>query len=132
MEAIGEPGMFADHRVTENPVPVGYGLMSSENPSGGITFPKVKGGIVTQMTMNPMNGMIAEMHIEKRGSGILFPEEIRFDLNAIIHVTEITIDTDDEGGEGDKAYFRDAGFDQNVMINIPKFVIAGGQARDYQ
>jgi len=63
MEAIGEPGMFADHRVTVNPVPVGYGMIGGEHQSGVITFPEVKGGIVTRMTVNPMNGMIADMHI---------------------------------------------------------------------
>ena len=56
----------------------------------------------------------------------MFPEEIRFDLNAIIHVTEVTIDSDEEGDGGDVAYFTEAGFDQNVRISIPGFVIEGG------
>ena len=41
-----------------------------------------KGGVVTRMTVLPVSGVISEITIETSESGISFPEEIGFDLNA--------------------------------------------------
>lgn len=91
MEVKEEPGMFTDHRVSEESAPAGYGMMSSENPSGVITIPKIVGGIVTRMTVNPISGVISKINIETSESSISFPEEIQFDLNAEIHIQRIII-----------------------------------------
>ena len=96
MEVMEESGMFVDHRAMENSMPVGYAMMSSENPSGVITFPKIKGGVVTRMTVLPASGVISEICIETSESSISFPEEIRFDLNAVINIQRIII----VGGSG--------------------------------
>ena len=96
MEVIGQPGMFVDHRVLEKPVPLDYVMMSNENPLGSITIPKIRGGVVTRMTVLPVSGVIAEMDIETSESSISFPEEVRFDLNAKINIQRIII----VGGSG--------------------------------
>ena len=58
---------------------------------GAITLPKIRGGVVTRMTVLPVNGAICDMEIETSESSISFPEEIRFDLNAKIHIQRIVI-----------------------------------------
>jgi hypothetical protein len=70
--------------------------MSDEKPVGIISLPKIKGGIVTRMTVLPINGTICEIDIETSESGISFPEEVRFDLNAKIHIQKIIV----VGGSG--------------------------------
>lgn len=91
MEVLSEGGMFADHRVVEESVPEGYGMMSGENPSGVITFPNVLGGVVTRMTVNPISGVISSINIETSESSVSFPEEVRFELNAQINIQKIII-----------------------------------------
>jgi hypothetical protein len=70
--------------------------MSDEKPVGIISLPKIKGGIVTRMTVLPINGTICEIDIETSESSISFPEEVRFDLNAKIHIQKIVV----VGGSG--------------------------------
>lgn len=65
--------------------------MTSEKTKGAITLPKIKGGVVTRMTVLPVTGAISEMYIETSESGISFPEEIRFDLNAKIYIQRMVI-----------------------------------------
>jgi len=65
--------------------------MTSENSLGVITFPKITGGIVTRMTVLPVNGVISEIYIETSEAGISFPEEVRFDLNAKINLQRIIL-----------------------------------------
>ena len=65
--------------------------MSDERPNGEIILPKVRGGIVTRMTVAPVNGAIYEMEIETSEPGISFPEEVRFDLCAKIHIQRIVL-----------------------------------------
>ena len=96
MEAIGQSGMFAENRVTEKSGPVDYVMLSSENPSGVISIPKIRGGVVTRMTVNPASGVISEIFIETSESSISFPEEVRFDLDAKINIQRIII----VGGSG--------------------------------
>ena len=67
------------------------GFMSSEKPIGVISLPKVQGGVVTRMTVLPINGTICNMDIETSESSISFPEEIRFDLNAKINIQRIVV-----------------------------------------
>ena len=67
------------------------GSMCSEKTAGVITLPRIKGGVVTRMTVLPINGTICEMNIETSDSNISFPEEIRFDLNARINVQKIVV-----------------------------------------
>jgi len=43
------------------------------------------------MTVVPVNGSICEMNIETSESSISFPEEVRFDLCAKIHIQRIVI-----------------------------------------
>lgn len=96
MEVIGQPGMSADHQVSEKAVVGRYDTMSSEIQSGIIHLPKIRGGIVTRMTVFPVSGVIAEMNVETSESSISFPEEVRFDLNARINIQRIVI----VGGSG--------------------------------
>jgi len=70
--------------------------MSGEKSGGIISLPKVQGGVVTRMTVLPLNGTICEMDIETSESSISFPEEIRFDLNARINIQKIIL----VGGSG--------------------------------
>ena len=91
MEVLSEEEMFADHRVLEESVPEGYGMMSGENPSGVITFPNVLGGVVTRMTVNPISGVISSINIETSESSVSFPKEVRFELNAEINIQKIII-----------------------------------------
>jgi len=65
--------------------------MTAVVPSGTIMLPKVRGGVVTRMTVVPVNGSICEMNIETSESSISFPEEVRFDLCAKIHIQRIVI-----------------------------------------
>ena len=96
MDAIGQSGIFADSRVTEKSGSVDYVMLSSENPSGIISIPKIRGGVVTRMTVNPTSGVISEIFIETSESSISFPEEVRFDLDAKINIQRIII----VGGSG--------------------------------
>ena len=96
MEALGQSGMFGENRVTEKSDPVDYVMLSSENPSGIISIPKIRGGVVTRMTVNPTSGVISEIFIETSESSISFPEEVRFDLDAKINIQRIII----VGGSG--------------------------------
>jgi hypothetical protein len=96
MDAIGQSGMFTDNRVIEKSGPVDYVMLSSENPSGVISIPKIRGGVVTRMTVNPASGVISEIFIETSESSIAFPDEVRFDLDAKINIQRIII----VGGSG--------------------------------
>jgi len=91
MEVAGTSGVFADPRVEEKSVEGCCGMMSSENPLGVITVPKIKGGFVTRMTINPVSGAISSITIETSEPGISFPEEVRFDQNATINIQRIII-----------------------------------------
>ena len=73
MDVIAQPGIFADNRVTEKSGPIDYVMLSSENPSGVISIPKIRGGVVTRMTVNPTSGVISEIFIETSESSISFP-----------------------------------------------------------
>jgi len=95
MEAIGQSGMFAENRVTEKSNP-DYVMLNSENPSRVISIPKIRGGVVTRMTVNPASGVISEIFIETSESSIAFPDEVRFDLDAKINIQRIII----VGGSG--------------------------------
>ena len=66
-------------------------IMSEERPMGDITLPKIQGGVVTRMTILPINGTICEMDIETSDSHLIFPEEIKFDLNAKINIQRIIV-----------------------------------------
>ena len=68
-----------------------FKIMTREKTMGAITLPKIRGGVVTRMSVLPVNGAISDMEIETSGSSISFPEEIRFDLNAKIHIQRIII-----------------------------------------
>ena len=96
MEVIGQSRMVADHRMAGKPVTLDDVMMSSENPLGSITIPRIQGGVVTRMTVLPASGVIADMNIETSESSISFPEEVRFDLNAKINIQRIII----VGGSG--------------------------------
>ena len=91
MDAIGQSGMFTENGVTEKSSPVDYVMLSSENPSGVISIPKIRGGVVTRMTVNPVSGVISEIFIETSESSIAFPEEVKFDLDAKINIQRIII-----------------------------------------
>jgi len=67
------------------------GMMSSEKPTGVISLPKVQGGVVTRMTVLPINGTICNMDIETSESSISFPEEVRFDQSAKINIQRIVV-----------------------------------------
>jgi hypothetical protein len=67
------------------------GRMNSEKPIGVISLPKVQGGVVTRMTVLPINGTICNMDIETSESSISFPEEVRFDLSAKINIQRIVV-----------------------------------------
>ena len=68
-----------------------YGSMNGEKPIGVISLPKAQVGVVTRMTVLPINGTICEMNIETSDSGISFPEEVRFDLNARVNIQRIVV-----------------------------------------
>lgn len=65
--------------------------MSDEKPMGVITIPRIQGGVVTRMTVLPVNGAIYDMEIETSESSISFPEPIRFDFTAKIHIQRIVL-----------------------------------------
>jgi hypothetical protein len=96
MDAIGQATMFAENYVPYISGALEYVMMSSENPSGVISIPKIHGGVVTRMTVNPASGVISEIFIETSESSIAFPEEVRFDLDAKINIQRIII----VGGSG--------------------------------
>jgi hypothetical protein len=66
-------------------------VLSGENPAGSISFPRIRGGIVTRMSIIPVTGVITELNIETSEPSISFPEEVRFDLNAKINIQRIII-----------------------------------------
>ena len=65
--------------------------MTSGRSLGGITIPKIKGGIVTRMTVLPVGGVISDINIETSEPQVSFAEEVRFDLNAWINVQRIIV-----------------------------------------
>jgi hypothetical protein len=91
MDVKVQSGMYADDRAREKTVHENYQVLSSGNPLGVITLPKIRGGVVTRMTILPLSGVIAEIDIETSESSISFPEEVRFDLNAKINIQRIII-----------------------------------------
>ena len=91
MDTIGRTGMFENNRIAEKSRSVDHTIISSGNPSGVITLPKIRGGVVTRMTVIPANGVISEIDIETSESSISFPEEVRFDADARINIQRIII-----------------------------------------
>ena len=67
--------------------------MSSENLSGTISFPKIKGDIVTHTMVLPISGkiIVEEMNIETGEPAISFPEAVRSDLLAKINVPRLIL-----------------------------------------
>jgi len=65
--------------------------MSSENPSGVISLPRIQGGVVTRMTVLPSNGAICYLEVETSESSISFPDPIKFDIDAEINIQRIVI-----------------------------------------
>jgi hypothetical protein len=96
MDAVVKSGLFEGNIGVERSRSVYYSLMSSENPSGVISLPKIKGGVVTRMTIIPASGVISEIDIETSEPSISFPEEVRFDADARINIQRIVI----VGGSG--------------------------------
>jgi len=96
MDDTGQSGIISDHQVRGKISPGGLMMTSSAQPVGVIALPKIRGGIVTRMTVSPTSGVIYSMNIETSEPGISFPEEIRFDLNAEINIQRIII----VGGSG--------------------------------
>ena len=96
MEAAEKPEMCVDYHAGVPSIERGHAVLSGENPAGSISFPRIRGGIVTRMTVLPVSGVISDINIETSESSISFPEEIRFDLNAKINIQRIII----VGGSG--------------------------------
>ena len=65
--------------------------MSSENPSGVISLPRIRGGVATRMTVLPSNGAICYLEIETSESSISFPDPLKFDVDAEINIQKIVI-----------------------------------------
>ena len=91
MEAAEKPEMCVDYHAGVPSIERGHAVLSGENPAGSISFPRIKGGIVTRMTVLPVSGVISDINIETSESSISFPEEIRFDLNAKINLQRIIL-----------------------------------------
>jgi len=91
MDAIGQSEIFAESRVAEKSGQSDNVILNSENSSGVITLPRIRGGIVTRMTVLPVSGVISEIDIETSESSISFADEVRFDLNARINIQKIII-----------------------------------------
>jgi hypothetical protein len=65
--------------------------MSSENPSGVISLPRIQGGVVTRMTVLPSNWAICYLEVETSESSISFPDPLKFDVDAEINIQRIVI-----------------------------------------
>ena len=65
--------------------------MSSANPSGVISLPRIQGGVVTRMTVLPSNGAICYLEIETSEPCISFPDPLKFDVDAEINIQRIVI-----------------------------------------
>ena len=65
--------------------------MSSENPSGVISLPRIQGGVVTRMTVLPSNGTICYLEVETSELSISFPDPLKFDVDAEISIQRIVI-----------------------------------------
>jgi len=91
MEAAEKPEMCVDYHADVPSVESGHAVLSGENPAGSISFPRIRGGIVTRMSIIPVTGVITELNIETSEPSISFPEEVRFDLNAKINIQRIII-----------------------------------------
>jgi len=91
MEAAEKPEMCVDYHAGVPSIERGHAVLSGENPAGSISFPRIRGGIVTRMTVLPVSGVISDINIETSESSISFPEEIRFDLNAKINIQRIIL-----------------------------------------
>ena len=63
--------------------------MSSANPSGVISLPRIQGGVVTRMTVLPSKGVICYLEIETSESSISFPDPLKFDVDAEINIQRI-------------------------------------------
>ena len=71
--------------------------MSSENPAGVISLPRIQGGVVTRMTVLPTKGVICYLEIETSESSISFPDLLKFDVDAEINIQKIFIKVSREG-----------------------------------
>ena len=71
--------------------------MSSENPSGVISLPRIQVGVVTQMTVLPFNGAFCYREVETNESNISFPDPLKFDVDAEINIQKIFIKVSREG-----------------------------------
>ena len=91
MEAAEKPEMCVDYHAGVPSIESGHAVLSGENPAGSISFPRIRGGIVTRMSIIPVTGVITELNIETSEPSISFPEEVRFDLNAKINIQRIII-----------------------------------------
>lgn len=91
MDAIGQSEMFAEHKVAEKSGLSDHGMVNGETWSGVISLPKIRGGVVTRMTVLPVSGVISEIDIETSESSISFADEVRFDLNARINIQKIIV-----------------------------------------
>jgi|GEM_PF-3546883 hypothetical protein len=91
MEAAEKTGMSMGHQIHARSGESDEMAMSGMNPAGSISFPRIRGGIVTRMTILPVSGVITEINIETSESTISFPEEVRFDLNARINLQRIVL-----------------------------------------
>lgn len=91
MEDAEKPEKCVDSHAGVPSIESGHAVLSRENPAGSISFPRIKGGIVTRMTVLPVSGVISEINIETSESSISFPEEVRFDLNAKINIQRIIL-----------------------------------------
>lgn len=91
MEAAEQSGICMNHQVISRTDASDDTAMNGTYSVGKISIPKIRGGIVTRMTVLPVSGVIAEINIETSESEISFPEEVRFDLNAKINIQRIIL-----------------------------------------
>ena len=91
MEAAEKPELCVDYHTGVPSIERGHVGLSGENPAGSISFPRIRGGIVTRMSIIPVTGVITDLNIETSETSISFPEEVRFDLNAKINIQRIIL-----------------------------------------
>jgi hypothetical protein len=91
MNAVGKSKMFPENMVAEKSGLSDHGMVNGEPWSGVISLPKIRGGVVTRMTVLPVSGVISEIDIETSESSISFADEVRFDLNARINIQKIIV-----------------------------------------
>ena len=96
MEAVEKSGICMNHQVISRTDASDDTAINGTYSVGKISIPKIRGGVVTRMTVLPVSGVISELNIETSESQISFPEEVRFDLNAKIHIQRIIV----VGGSG--------------------------------